>query len=78
MLDDLLQRNIGIGHPRAYFDQRPLAIAQLSDPLGNQVDEDRSVWNDFRGFLEEITGHSSVLTARFYGPRAEGTRKLGQ
>jgi hypothetical protein len=46
----------------------------LSNSFGNEVNEDRSVCNDFRGFIEEIAGHSAVLAALLV---ALGPKELG-
>ena len=50
--DNFEQRDVSLTHPGNHFHQRRTAIIQLAHTLGNHVDQERRIGNDFVGFFD--------------------------
>ena len=46
-VDDLQQGDISLAQTTQYLDERRAAIVQLTDPLGNHVDQKRWIGDNF-------------------------------
>jgi hypothetical protein len=76
-VNDLFQGDVGIGHPRSYFDERAMTHRQLPYAFGYEIHQQSGVGNDFRRFLKKLAGHSWLTLAR---QNADGTgrRNVGR
>ena len=63
-LDDFLEGDVGDAHARAGGDQRRTAAVELPDALGNQIDQNKWVADNFGGFIKEIAFHEGTRAGR--------------
>jgi hypothetical protein len=60
-INNFFQCNIGIGHARSNFNERPMTHGQLPNALGHKIHQQSGVWNDFGRFLKKLAGHTVGL-----------------
>src|SRR5438046_900457 len=60
--DDFLERNIGKRHPRSRLHHGPMSQTELSDALGDNVDQKLLIWDNLGCFLEKLSRHMAQGT----------------
>jgi hypothetical protein len=69
--DDFLERDIGQRHARCRFNHRSVSQTELSNALGDDVDQELLIGNDLSGFLEELSRHMAQGSDGTVGFRRE-------